>query len=288
MERSATYIAVPPGETIREQLNYRGMSQKEFAARMGLSEKHVSRLINGEVILTVDVAVRLETVLGIPASFWTRLEAMYRETLIKVLHENSLIKDMEIANMFPYDEMAEMGWIPEAEKEQDRVENLRSYFEIVSLALLGKTQITKIACRRLDLKEANDLALLAWVQRARIIARGLEIDQTDMRRLKKDIPRISDMILAGNWYENMTDLLGNFGVALVFIPRIEGAHVDGAAFLDGKRIVIGIMDDDKVDGGKALLHELGHVLLGHLKNPGDLTENDERAADRWAEEKLCI
>ena len=48
MERSRTYIAVPPGSTIKEQLECRGMSQKEFAARMDMSEKHISKLINGE------------------------------------------------------------------------------------------------------------------------------------------------------------------------------------------------------------------------------------------------
>ncbi|MFR0064315.1 MAG: helix-turn-helix transcriptional regulator [Veillonella parvula] len=48
MVRSSSYVATPPGATIKEQLNDRNMSQKEFAARMDLSEKHVSKLINGE------------------------------------------------------------------------------------------------------------------------------------------------------------------------------------------------------------------------------------------------
>lgn len=39
MVRSRSYIATPPGATIKEQLNDRGMSQKEFAARMDMSEK---------------------------------------------------------------------------------------------------------------------------------------------------------------------------------------------------------------------------------------------------------
>jgi len=84
MVRSRSYIATPPGATIKEQLNDRGMSQKEFAARMDMSEKHISKLINGEVQLTPEVAVRLEVVLGAPAKFWNNLEAVYREKLIKV------------------------------------------------------------------------------------------------------------------------------------------------------------------------------------------------------------
>ena len=62
MVRSRSYIATPPGATIKEQLNDRGMSQKEFAARMDMSEKHISKIINGEVQLTPETAVRLEMV----------------------------------------------------------------------------------------------------------------------------------------------------------------------------------------------------------------------------------
>ena len=83
MVRSRSIIATPPGATIKEQLNDRGMSQKEFAVRIDMSEKHVSKLINGEVQLTPEVAVRLEIVLGVPARFWYNLEAIYREKLIK-------------------------------------------------------------------------------------------------------------------------------------------------------------------------------------------------------------
>ena len=93
MVRSQSYIATPPGAAINEQLNERGMSQKEFAARMDMSEKHISKLINGKVQLTSDVAVRLEVVLGVPAKFWNKLEAIYREKLIKVDIENFMSID---------------------------------------------------------------------------------------------------------------------------------------------------------------------------------------------------
>ena len=83
MVRSRSFIATPPGATIREQLSDRGMSQKEFAARMDMSEKHISKLVNGEVQLTPETAIRLEIVLGVPASFWNKLEAIYREKVLK-------------------------------------------------------------------------------------------------------------------------------------------------------------------------------------------------------------
>ena len=57
---------------------------------MGLSEKHISKLINGDVQLTPETAVRLEMVLGVPAKFWNNLEAIYREKIIKAEAENAI------------------------------------------------------------------------------------------------------------------------------------------------------------------------------------------------------
>ena len=87
--KSRTFMAVPPGETIKEQLEEREMTQKEFAHRMDLSEKHISKLLNGEVHLTPEVAERLEMVLGIPSRFWNNLESIYREMEAKANVENA-------------------------------------------------------------------------------------------------------------------------------------------------------------------------------------------------------
>ena len=88
MIKSKNYLAIPPGTTIKEYLDGCGMNQTEFALRMDMSEKHTSKLINGEVQLTPDVAEGLELVFGIPAKFWNNLEALYREKLAKVEYGN--------------------------------------------------------------------------------------------------------------------------------------------------------------------------------------------------------
>ena len=43
MVKSRSFIATPPGATIKEQLIDRGLSQKEFALRMGMSEKQINQ-----------------------------------------------------------------------------------------------------------------------------------------------------------------------------------------------------------------------------------------------------
>ena len=88
MKESRNYIAVPPGETIKEQLEYRNMSEREFAKEMGMSAAYIADLLEGNMPLTGKMAEKLEEVLGIDASFWNRYEAYYRKILAKVEAEN--------------------------------------------------------------------------------------------------------------------------------------------------------------------------------------------------------
>ena len=195
MVRSRSFIATPPGATIKEQLHDRGMSQKEFAARMDMSEKHISKLINGSVHLTPETAVRLEMVLGVPAKFWNNLEAIYREKIIKAEAENAMDADVEIAKQFPSSEMAKFGWVPETRDARVKVVYLRKYFEVVELSLLGNEQITRIACRRLAITEKSDLALMAWAQEAKIKARNVQTAAINIKGLIAAMPEMRKMTL---------------------------------------------------------------------------------------------
>ena len=93
-EHSKKTIAIPPGETIKEQLQDRGISQGEFARQMATSEKSIFMLLVGKMQLTQGMAMRLESVLGIPAKFWNALEANYRENLARVDAERAMELDM--------------------------------------------------------------------------------------------------------------------------------------------------------------------------------------------------
>ena len=75
--------AVAPGETLRQQLDAINLSQAELASRSGLSAKHVNQIMQGIAPITHETALVLERVTGLPARLWNRLEADYRETLLR-------------------------------------------------------------------------------------------------------------------------------------------------------------------------------------------------------------
>ena len=59
---------VPPGATLRKALADRDMSQADLAARTGLTEKTISQIINGVAPISVDMADKLELMLGVPTA----------------------------------------------------------------------------------------------------------------------------------------------------------------------------------------------------------------------------
>ena len=290
MMKSKTYIATPPGATIKEQLIDRGMSQKEFAQRMDMSEKHISKLINGEVQLTPDVAMRLEMVLGLPARFWSNLEAIYREKLQLVQAENEMEQDIAIMKKYPYREMAKYGWVLDVKKAEEKVFSLRKHFEVVRLTMLKAPLIPGIAYRRQSTSDKAECALLAWAQRAKIEARQIETRPIDLQKLEKIIPEIRTMTSANpeEFCPKLIEMLAECGIALVFLPHIGGSFLHGATFYDRNKIVVGLTVRGK-DADKfwfSLFHELGHILKGHISNFEGTTDEDEQEADSYARQTL--
>lgn len=290
MVRSRTYIATPPGATIKEQLVDRALSQKEFAIRMDMSEKHISKLINGEVQLTPAVAFRLEMVLGIPSQFWLSLEAIYREKIIKAEEENNLDSDIRILQEIPYNEMVKYGWIPEAKNSVEKVIALRKFFEVSQLNLLDNRQIHRIACRRLASGEKQDYALMVMAQQAKIEARKVDTKAIDIKALEQAIPQIREMTLMDpdEFCPKLCNLLREIGIVVVFLPHIKGSFLHGATFYDGKKIVIGITVRGK-DADKfwfSLFHELAHIIYGHIGQVEGTSDEDENDANEFAKNTL--
>jgi HTH-type transcriptional regulator/antitoxin HigA len=290
MISSKSTIAVPPGATIKEQIQDRGMRQKEFASRMDMTEKHISQLINGEVRLTPDVAVRLEMVLGIPAKFWNNLEAIYQEKIVKANAENEMEMDKDLSKSFPYNEMSKLGWVPKATKSIDKVLNLRKFFEVVRLGLLKEEGIPGLACRRLGESEKGDYALMAWSQKAKVDARSVLVESINIQRLEEIIGEMRTMTMKSpnEFCPRLRDMLGECGVALVFLPHIKGSFLHGATFFDGKKIVLGMTVRGK-DADRfwfSFFHEIGHIVLGHIAFENGPTCEDEKAADTFSADTL--
>ena len=60
--------------------------------------------------------------------------------------------------------------------------------------------------------------------------------------------------------------------------------------MDGNKIVVGLTARGKYADKFwfSLFHELAHIVLGHVGRPNEISEEDEKAADKWSGDTLII
>lgn len=85
-----SYIAIHPGEILKEEMEARGISQKEFAEAIAVSYTMLNEILNGKRPISTDFALLIEAALGTPAEHWVNMQARYnlqtartKETIIK-------------------------------------------------------------------------------------------------------------------------------------------------------------------------------------------------------------
>ena len=85
---------IHPGEMLKDELEARGMSQKKFAAIIGMPYTAFNEISNGKRSITTDAALKIEAATGIAANIWRGLQADYdmqtarRDSKLSVILEN--------------------------------------------------------------------------------------------------------------------------------------------------------------------------------------------------------
>ena len=82
--RALSDLAIPPGEMLEEELDVRGIRHEEMATALDLPLEALNEIFQGQKPITLEIAIRLESALGIGSDFWINLEADYRATLERV------------------------------------------------------------------------------------------------------------------------------------------------------------------------------------------------------------
>lgn len=129
-------MAFHPGYYIQETIEELEITQEEFAIRLGTTAKTISKLVNGEINLSNDIAHKLSNMLGTSVELWLNLQTAYEKKLIEINEARQLDQQKSIAYMIDYKYFVDLGLVTEARKIEDKITNLRRFFQISSLDIL--------------------------------------------------------------------------------------------------------------------------------------------------------
>lgn len=256
-------VAIPPGETLQEVLDDLGMSQKELAERMGITPKHINKIIKGTAAISYDISIKLENVLGINASFWNNLEMKYQETKARIASISNIDEEIEILNLIPYTEISNLGWVEKTKDSVEKIINLRKFFGVASLNNLPASH--QVAFRKSSKFEANSYALATWLTKVEDLATNIETVSYDKSNLEKAIPAFKKLtkLPAKAAIPKLQKLCSDVGIALVIQPHLCQTYLNGVTkWLSNDKIMIALSPKGGYEDifWFTFFHELGHVF----------------------------
>ena len=291
------HLVAHPGDLLEEWLDERNMTQRELAARMAVSEKFVSQLINGKAALTPDTAFSLELVTSIAAPTWLRMEADYQavarrnrahaDDAFESPFEGALVKTLRDAGVIS---------APRGQRNAQAIEIFR-LLGVASTSGLHSLAIRHATAFRTSRAFVPDpVATEVAIALVRAQAPLIETDTFDPVRVTSVLTelRSATRLEPREGAFRARELLRTAGVALVFIPAIPKAHCNGLTLWQDGTPIVGISDRGKREDifWFTLFHELFHVLEGDrtqifLNGAGESTDDEtEDRADHFAAETL--
>ena len=73
----ASFEPVHPGEILKDEIEFRGISQRQLAKQIGVSYSQFNEMLNGKRALNSEMALLLEAALGIEAQPLLRIQLDY-------------------------------------------------------------------------------------------------------------------------------------------------------------------------------------------------------------------
>lgn len=286
---------VRPGETIEENIAYLGMTKAAFARHLGVPIGTLHRLVSGEIPLSVDFAMKLESVTNVPAAFWNSLEANYRMRLSR--RDLFLAEDRKWLKEQPRKVMVERGWIS-GKTEMELFLSALSFYRVANRAAWLKVWESPLAAARVSPKhKVSPSAVAAFVRAGEIEAESITCKPYSSEAFRSALSSCRALASREICRETLLEirrLCAEAGVAVVYIKSMPGAPLNGVTrwvSKDKAMILLSLRTGAEDMIWFSFFHEARHVLderkrASFLTGQAWADSPDEKTADAFAADML--
>ena len=228
--RAHSDLPIPPGEVLEEEIEARGMTQKELAARLGRPAQAINEIIGGKKSITPETAIGLGKVLGIDAQFWINLETDYRMTLARKREEETLITNVQWLDNYPIRDMIKRGWI---QAGGDRPGRLKALMSFLGVAMAEPQAVQKAVGFRITEAAQHKIsfgALAVWLRKGELDAQEVSTADYDEEVFNEALSQIRGMTswAPGEFIPAMSALCAEAGVAFCMVRELPKSGANGA------------------------------------------------------------
>jgi HTH-type transcriptional regulator / antitoxin HigA len=288
---------VHPGETLKDALDERDMTQVDFARRTGRPLKTINEIVQGKSGITPDTALQMERVLGIPARFWNNLQAQYEEAVARKEERDRLAQHLEWLKEIPIREMCKFRWIRCSKDPMEQLEAVLAFFGVASPEQWRVLwEGADFSFRRSPVFQSRPVAVAAWLRQGEKEGQQIRCANYDPSNFREALTQIRPLTREDPevFQPEVIRLCAAAGVAAVFVPELPKTGVSGAArwMAPNKALILVNLRykrDDQL--WFSFFHEAAHILLhgkrdSFLDVEGQGSELAEEEANRLAAEFL--
>lgn len=296
------FMVIPPGEFIHEEMEIRDWNQSDLANILGVTSKHISKLLSNDASISYELAMRLGCAFGQSPEYWINLEQRYK--LSQVEETNNVANTALIYNHMPISEMSKLGWLSNFKQNYEKLAKaVCDFWEMPTLnfdfmqSVIIPMQMHSSEARK---ENFNPRFALTWLQQAKIcMSMRTPLNTTFNKDLVEDLAlRIPEYSLLEDGHLQFIQELNACGVHFLVLPHLKNTYLDGAVFWHGENPVVAYTQRFKrLDHFWFIMaHELGHICL-HMKQGESILEsidhtcsaqNIEDEANTFAYKCLCV
>lgn len=258
-------LPIPPGEVLAEELEARGMTQRELAARLDRPPQVINEIIRGRKAITPDTAIALGKVLGGDPGFWTNLEADYQLTLARQRERDALHTEAQWLKEYPISTLVKRGWLSAGRDAESKTKALLDFLGVASAAprvyreAVG-FRITEAAQRKISLG-----ALAVWLRKGELDAQNIPVADYNAEAFRSALFAIRGMteLPPQEFIPEMTNLCADAGVAFCMVQELPKSGANGVArWLTDKKALLQMSIRNKWADifWFSFFHEAGHLL----------------------------
>lgn len=288
---------IPPGVTLKRELDARGWSQKDFAAILQRPEQAISEIVNGDKRITPETALSFASAFGTSAEFWLNLQSNYELRQAQQVRSTAAVdpirRKARLYERAPIAELTRRGWIKKA-STLDALE--REVLRFLKLRTLDEPCRFAASFKHSDAFSPERAAQTAWLMRVDAVATKSPGSRPFKRAtFKAALPELLSFAETEKAAPKALDWLAERGLAIAVVKHLSKTFTDGVAYWrdDATPVVALSLRYDRIDSfWFTVLHEVAHIVLGHKgTHLDDLSQRealppDEKAANAFAEELL--
>ncbi len=285
-------IAFHPGYYINECIEASGLTQNDFAKRLGTTPKNLSILVRGNQDLSYDMAMKLSRMLGTSIEYWLNLQSAYDALLAEFDSEKELEKERRVFGFLDYKYFRTNFSLPDLPRRKDeQIAQVRRFLGVASLSVLShRDMAVSFRSSSGDMAEGSIIKANVMVQIAANIALRKEAPSYDRERFRKAIGyALTQTTAHDSFYPRLCDAFLEAGVIFVVLPNIPGSRTNGATKKIGNHIML-MVNDRRSNSDTfwfTLFHEIGHIINGDYGISFEDESGDmEAAADSFAQDAL--